>query len=286
MDQPSQVFEDSRAGSALHLSWFWVVKLTIIISFGGLFCHPQASKLSSSFLGARGQILDFTLRICRVFRSWEALFLEHLLFYLSSLLCYLGPGDRLLNLFLLALHSIDPYLLRGWGLAFPSPSSSQMDLCPLQVIRLPLDLGKACEGMQIQKEIQHPPLGATRLSTHASPACVLFHFPSRSPLLGHHLCSPVPGLPPPPPGGVDRGKGYFEFSPKNCPVLFHSLSSVNPSGLVEPKTNRIVTLVTQRNCRTFSVFKPLTSKIRGKKSQGQVSQVGPLAPSPLVPCGC
>lgn len=118
------------------------------------------------------------------------MFLAHLPFYLSSPLCYLvGPGDRLLNLFFLALHSIVPYLLRGWGLeaggwrpAGPAPSSLQMDLCPLQVLLLPLDLGRACVGMQTQRfsilpwepRETHPPFQIPSLCSSHSPAGVTF----------------------------------------------------------------------------------------------------------------
>lgn len=89
----------------------------------------------------------------------RSLLLNHLSFYLSSLHCYLtGPGDSLLNLLLLALHSIVPYLLRGWGLAFPCPSSSQRDLCTFPYV-LPPWFCKKPVGMKIQKFsiLDHPP---------------------------------------------------------------------------------------------------------------------------------
>lgn len=157
-----------------------------------------------------------------------------------------------------------------------------MDFCPLQVILLALDLGKACVGMQIQKfsilpqEPRDPPL------SHPSPACVLSHFPYWNHLLGHSLSSQVffsffPW------GVVDRGKEYVEFSSKKC-LYFSTLSSVNLSCPIEPKTKRVVTFVTQLNCKTFSVFTSFTSKIRWWKFQGQVSQIGPLLP--LVPLVC
>lgn len=112
----------------------------------GFSCHPRHP---SFFLGALGQILDFTSRTLRV--SWEALFLDHLPFYLSSLLCYLIDLETGSLIFSFWLRITLSLISSGAGAGLPSPSSSQRDLCPLQAILLPSDLGKACVGMQIQK---------------------------------------------------------------------------------------------------------------------------------------
>lgn len=167
------------------------------------------------------------------------MFLDDLPFYLSSPLCYLiGPGDRLLNLFFLALHSIVPYLLGGlWAGGQPS--------LPPHPHRWTSALSKSScfqwIGARVGMQTQRPPAGAPRPSPPDSqPVLLMFSCSSR--LLGHRLSSPgffsplfpPPLTTPPHPGVGDRGKGYLEFSSKNCPGLIHLLSSVNTLGLVEP----------------------------------------------------
>lgn len=138
------------------------------------------------------------------------MFLDHLPFYLSSPLCYLiGPGDRLLNLFFLALHSIVPYLLGGRGLeaGLPCPLILTDILTdgPLPSPSLPASIGSGqslCGNAN--SEVQHPPRGAPRpTSPNSQP--VFLTFPCRSHLLGHSLSSPGLSLPP------------FSSHPPPCP---------------------------------------------------------------------
>ena len=138
---------DVCVGSAPPLSWFGVAKL-LTVWLAGFSCHPRHPGF---FLGALGQILDFTSRTLRVFTSWAALFLDHLPFYLSSLLCYLIDLETGSLIFSFWLRIALSLISSGAGAGLPSPSSSQRDLCPLQAILLPSDLGKAGVGMKIQK---------------------------------------------------------------------------------------------------------------------------------------
>lgn len=76
---------------------------------------------------------------------WLSSFLEHLPFAFHLFCAILDPGGRLLNLFFMAL--------QGIPLSPPSPPplTPAVDLCPLHIILLPLDLGTACVRMHIRK---------------------------------------------------------------------------------------------------------------------------------------
>lgn len=127
------------------------------------------------FPGSLRTDFRFHFKNLQVFQKLESFvsrassFIFHLFFAILDL----GTGS--LNLLFLALHSIDPYLLGGWGLAFPCPSSAQMDLCPLQVTPLPLGLSKACKGCKSR----NPASSLRSHYIHPSPAWLLSHSPPR-----------------------------------------------------------------------------------------------------------
>jgi hypothetical protein len=114
-----------------HLNYLWTSQRLSTAAVQSSIVKPRASAIilgiSTYSIFPRSLRLDFRFHFknpevvqklgCRPF------LLNYLFFYLSSLHCYLtGPGDSLLNLLFLALHSIVLYLLLGWRLAFRCPS--------------------------------------------------------------------------------------------------------------------------------------------------------------------
>lgn len=156
MEPSSHVSEDGRAGPALRLPGS-VLSSSLLQRPGGLFCHPR--HLSRAlFPGSLRTDFRFHWKNLQVFQKLEsfvsrASFIFHLFFAILDL----GTGS--LNLLFLALHSIDPYLLGGWGLAFPPPHRHRWTSALSKSPRFHWVCAKPVRAAN--PGIQHPPGGAT-----------------------------------------------------------------------------------------------------------------------------